>query len=574
MGKRNTHSRRFWRGVLALALAFCLLPVPEAEAAGTGEGLVVERLYFRDILGLYARDRDSFGVDAAVTDSQGITNAARRLAELFTYTVGLNYTGEGLNSDYFSRDITGEMGQEPYTEENRLSSYEVEIAPCRGFANPLPQGSATVIYVYLAGYTEAASGVQPVLQYVWQEGERWYAVRDDFPYYKISYNGRSIREMQQDGYSLLRARATSGTELLGAWEALPATDAAAGQVVHGPGYSIVVGDAGANLFAVSRLGDPLPAGGISSDFLAVSDFVKGSMTYQTGPLVYSRSCATADGSYVTPGASLTPGESYRIHVVYDEALNAVGPVEVQAVCAGSGSVCAVTDLVWYGSQEYLLADNFNPHVLEFTVTPAGDTADWCVFTIQGLTGSSSALKAAPFRLQLTNSPEEELRQNLLERFLSAAGKEDAATPVTRGMVAEVLWRLCGTPILESETMYTDVQPGTNRAMALTWAEANGLIQGYGDGRVGTEDVLSREQAAVILLRYAQILGSDISIQGDLTAWSDGDAVSYWARDGVLWAVNAGILDTSGGQLLPGQTATCGECAQMLAQTLGGCLPSM
>lgn len=81
------------------------------------------------------------------------------------------------------------------------------------------------------------------------------------------------------------------------------------------------------------------------------------------------------------------------------------------------------------------------------------------------------------------------------------------------MVAEVLWRLCGTPILESETMYTDVQPGTNRAMALTWAEANGLIQGYGDGRVGTEDVLSREQAAVILLRYAQILGSDISIQG-------------------------------------------------------------
>ena len=34
MGKRNTHSRRFWRGALALALAFCLLPVPEAEAAG------------------------------------------------------------------------------------------------------------------------------------------------------------------------------------------------------------------------------------------------------------------------------------------------------------------------------------------------------------------------------------------------------------------------------------------------------------------------------------------------------------------------------------------------------------
>lgn len=574
MGKRNTHTGRFWRGALALALAFCLLPAPAAEAAGTGEGLVVERLYFRDILGLYARDRDSFGVDAAVADSQGVTNAARRLAELFTYTVGLNYTGEGLNSDYFSRDVTGEMGQDPYVEGNRLASYKVEIAPCRGFANPLPQGSFTEIYVYLAGYTEAASGVQPVLQYVWQEGERWYAVRDDFPYYKISYNGRSIREMQADGYSLLRVRASAGTELLGAWEVLPVTDAAAGQVVHGPGYSIVVGDAGANLFAVAPVGAPLPTDGISPDFLAVSDFVKGSMTYQTGPLVYSRSCTTADGSFVEPGTPLTPGESYRLQVIYDEALNAVGTVEVQAVCAGSGAACTVTDLVWYGSQEYLLADSFNPHVLEFTVTPGGNTADWCVFTVQGLTGSASALKAAPFRLPLSDSPEEELRQNLLDRFLSAAGKEDAATPVTRGVAAEVLWRLCGTPVLESETPYTDVQPGTNRAMALTWAEANGLIQGYGDGRVGTEDVLSREQAAVILLRYAQILGSDISIQGDLSAWSDGEAVSYWARDGVLWAAGAGILDTADGLLLPGQTVTCGECAQMLAQTLGGCLPSM
>lgn len=302
---------------------------------------------------------------------------------------------------------------------------------------------------------------------------------------------------------------------------------------------------------MAPVGAPLPTDGISPDFLAVSDFVKGSMTYQTGPLVYSRSCTTADGSFVEAGDAADAGESYRLQVIYDEALNAVGTVEVQAVCAGSGAACTVTDLVWYGSQEYLLADSFNPHVLEFTVTPGGNTADWCVFTVQGLTGSASALKAAPFRLPLSDSPEEELRQNLLERFLSAAGKEDAATPVTRGMVAEVLWRLCGTPILESETMYTDVQPGTNRAMALTWAEANGLIQGYGDGRVGTEDVLSREQAAVILLRYAQILGSDISIQGDLTAWSDGDAVSYWARDGVLWAVNAGILDTSAASIPSG-----------------------
>lgn len=96
---------------------------------------------------------------------------------MFTFTVGLNYAGEGLNCNYFGKDISAQMGAEPYTDANRLASYDVEILPYRSYAVALPQGQTTTISVYLAGYTNAAAsgGVEAVLHYVWQDQGVWYA---------------------------------------------------------------------------------------------------------------------------------------------------------------------------------------------------------------------------------------------------------------------------------------------------------------------------------------------------------------------------------------------------------------
>ena len=74
-----------------------------------------------------------------------MTNAAKRLAEMFTFTVGLNYAGEGLNCNYFGKDISAQMGAEPYTDANRLASYDVEILPYRSYAVALPSGNDGVL---------------------------------------------------------------------------------------------------------------------------------------------------------------------------------------------------------------------------------------------------------------------------------------------------------------------------------------------------------------------------------------------------------------------------------------------
>ena len=136
--RRSAVYRVFSAAVIALLLIALLSG--NALAAGT-DGLTVETLTFRDVLALYAADRDSFGENASETDGDGVTNAAKRLAEMFTFTVGLNYAGEGLNCNYFGKDISAQMGAEPYTDANRLASYDVEILPYRSYAVALPAGA-------------------------------------------------------------------------------------------------------------------------------------------------------------------------------------------------------------------------------------------------------------------------------------------------------------------------------------------------------------------------------------------------------------------------------------------------
>ena len=90
---KTTGHGKFFIKLLAAALTVLLLTAfagMSASAAVNDDGLTVEKLSFRDVLRLYTLDKASFGSDALETDGNGVTNAAKRLAELFTYTVGLN----------------------------------------------------------------------------------------------------------------------------------------------------------------------------------------------------------------------------------------------------------------------------------------------------------------------------------------------------------------------------------------------------------------------------------------------------------------------------------------------------
>ena len=318
--RRSAVYRVFSAAVIALLLIALLSG--NALAAGT-DGLTVETLTFRDVLALYAADRDSFGENASETDGDGVTNAAKRLAEMFTFTVGLNYADEGLNCNYFGKDISAQMGAEPYTDANRLASYDVEILPYRSYAVALPQGQTTTISVYLAGYTNAAAsgGVEAVLHYVWQDQGVWYAVKDDNPYYRIRFNGKSARALAADGLAMALAHAENGTAAIGAWENLSAMPDGNGAATLADS-TLLAGQGSANLIGVTNDISALSAGSLSHSLLAVSDFLRGDTTYQTGPLVHKRDCFESGTLHRVPdGEALREGVTYEFRVQYAEALS-------------------------------------------------------------------------------------------------------------------------------------------------------------------------------------------------------------------------------------------------------------
>ena len=76
---RRSAAYRVLSAAVAVLLLIALLSAG-ALAADAG-GLTVETLTFRDVLALYAADRSSFGENASETDGEGVTNAAKRLAE-------------------------------------------------------------------------------------------------------------------------------------------------------------------------------------------------------------------------------------------------------------------------------------------------------------------------------------------------------------------------------------------------------------------------------------------------------------------------------------------------------------
>lgn len=96
------------------------------------------------------------------------------------------------------------------------------------------------------------------------------------------------------------------------------------------------------------------------------------------------------------------------------------------------------------------------------------------------------------------------------------------------------------------TWYTD---------AVNWAADNNIVGGYGNGKFGTNDNLTRQDLATILYRYAQYKGYDVSGQNDLAAFTDAASVSSYAQSAVKWAVDAGIISGVKADVLSPKTDT-------------------
>ena len=142
---------------------------------------------------------------------------------------------------------------------------------------------------------------------------------------------------------------------------------------------------------------------------------------------------------------------------------------------------------------------------------------------------------------------------------------DATT--SRSMIATILWRMAGSPVVNYAMDYTDVAQGQWYSEAIRWAASEGIVGGYGNGLFGTNDPITREQFAVMLYRFAQEQGYDVSIgeSTNILSYTDVADLSEYAISAMQWAVGAGIINGTGdgSTLSPQGQATRAQAAVML-----------
>lgn len=88
--------------------------------------------------------------------------------------------------------------------------------------------------------------------------------------------------------------------------------------------------------------------------------------------------------------------------------------------------------------------------------------------------------------------------------------------------------------------YVDVNKDTRYHAEIAYCNDGVLMMGYGHGQFGPDDILTREQMAIILYRILQNSDQIKLDEKNLDEYNFDD-VSKWAREAVEWTVKAGIM---------------------------------
>ena len=128
----------------------------------------------------------------------------------------------------------------------------------------------------------------------------------------------------------------------------------------------------------------------------------------------------------------------------------------------------------------------------------------------------------------------------------------------------ILARIAGADLSAYEGQnggFSDVPTNAYYSAAVAWAKDKGIVTGYSADNFGVGTYITREQISLILCRY---LGGEASGDVDtiLNAYSDGGNTSPWAKAGVAWAVENGIIGNSD-YLNPNGNAGRAEVAQII-----------
>ena len=132
----------------------------------------------------------------------------------------------------------------------------------------------------------------------------------------------------------------------------------------------------------------------------------------------------------------------------------------------------------------------------------------------------------------------------------SATEFDPEATTTRAMIVSILARLEGVTTAEAAG-FADVDDNDWYATAVNWAANVGVVNGYEDNTFRPNTAITREQLAAILMNYAAYKGEDVSNRADLTSYTDQpstwaeEAMSWAVAEGLINGVTADTLQPQG-----------------------------
>lgn len=139
--------------------------------------------------------------------------------------------------------------------------------------------------------------------------------------------------------------------------------------------------------------------------------------------------------------------------------------------------------------------------------------------------------------------------------------------VTRAQFVTVLWRMAGSPAVDKEVPFEDIESQIDEfKLAIAWGYSEGFLNGNSETTFDPEGSLTREAAMKILHFYS---GGESGKEVIFTQIYDGlledsGMISGWAKPSVYWGIYHKLISgTTKTTISPQDTATRAQLAKIL-----------
>ncbi len=268
---------------------------------------------------------------------------------------------------------------------------------------------------------------------------------------------------------------------------------------------------------------------------------------------------------------------------------AAPPMDFTITYSGGGKTIEINSFNAYVERAIAIPDGVDPGKITtgIVVEPDGSVRhvptrislidDTYYAVINSLTNSTYSVVWHPLEFKDAASHwAKEAINDMGSRMVVTGTDNDLYEPdrdITRAEFATVMVRALGLKPGTGSNFFSDVSASQWYCEYIQTASQYGIVSGYGDGRFGPMDKITREQAMVMVSRAMKITGLKAGLaEGDvdtlLAGFGDSEHAAAYAKESIAACIKTGIVSGKSGKMLaPKDEVTRAEVAVIVRRLL-------